>query len=185
MARLPLDTGDKGRFVRFATWYSKRKYGKVLDPLAAASPHPGVLIAGGMLELGVQRWWRRLDPTLQALALQLSSAQIGCSWCVDFGYWEAYHKGVDPQKIRDVPRWRDSDVYTPLERLVLEYSEAMTATPPAVTDELVAALREQLDDARLVELTALVSLENFRSRTNAALGLESQGFKATCDVPSR
>jgi len=49
---------------------------------------------------------------------------------------------------------------------------------------LVARLREHLGDARLVELTALISLENMRSRTNAALGLESQGFKLACDVPA-
>ena len=62
----------------------------------------------------------------------------------------------------------------------------MTATPPAVTDELVAALRVHLDVAQLVELTELIAVENWRSRVNAALGLESQGFKAECEVaPSR
>ena len=44
-------------------------------------------------------------------------------------------------KMRDVPRWRDSDVYTDLERQVMAYAEAVTATPPAVTDEMVAGLR--------------------------------------------
>jgi alkylhydroperoxidase family enzyme len=67
--------------------------------------------------------------------------------------------------------------------LVLEYAEAVTETPLTVTDALVARLRELLGDARFVELTALISLENMRSRTNAALGLESQGFKAACDLP--
>lgn len=60
----------------------------------------------------------------------------------------------------------------------------MTATPPAVTDELVAALRFHLDVAQLVELTELIAVENWRSRVNAALGLESQSFKAEV-APSR
>lgn len=60
----------------------------------------------------------------------------------------------------------------------------MTETPPAVRDELAERLRAWLDEAQLVELTSpLIALENMRSRTNAALGLESQGFKATCDLP--
>jgi len=42
---------------------------------------------------------------------------------------EFHHQGVDPAKLRDVPRWRDSDVYTDLERAVMDYTEAMTATP--------------------------------------------------------
>ena len=37
-----------------------------------------------------------------------------------------------------MPRWRDSTVFTPLERDVMEYAEAMTQTPPTVTDELSA-----------------------------------------------
>src|SRR5690625_7698021 len=53
----------------------------------------------------------------------------------------------------------------------------------AVTDQMVATLREHLSDAQVVELAALISLENYRSRTNAGLGLTSQGFKEDCDVP--
>ena len=63
-----------------------------------------------------------------------------------------------------MPIWRESDVYTDLERRVLEYAEAMTVTPPEVTDEMVDALRTDLGDEQLVELTALVALENQRSR---------------------
>ena len=87
--------------------------------------------------------------------------------------------------MRDVPRWRDSDVYTDLERQVMAYAEAMTATPPAVTDEMVAGLRRELDDAALVELTMMVAVENVRSRFNSALGLTSQGFKDRCEIPAR
>jgi alkylhydroperoxidase family enzyme len=47
----------------------------------------------------------------------------------------ANHEGLDVIKAREVPRWRESDVSTPLERDVLEYAEAMTQTPSAVTDE--------------------------------------------------
>ena len=88
------------------------------------------------------------------------------------------------RKLRDVPRWRDSDVYTDLERQVMAYAEAMTATPPSVTDEMVAGLRRELDDAELVELTMMVAVENVRSRFNSALGLTSQGFKDRCEIPA-
>ena len=114
-----------------------------------------------------------------------AAARIGCSWCVDFGYWVSTRKGIDPAKLRDVPRWRDSEVYTDLERRVLEYAEAATATPPAVTDEMVADLRRHLDDAALVELTMMIAVENQRSRFNTALGLTSQGFKDRCEIPVR
>jgi len=66
---------------------------------------------------------------------------------------------------------------------VLEYAEATTATPPTVTDELAGALVDDLGEPAFVELTALVALENLRSRINAALGLSSQGFSDRCEVP--
>jgi hypothetical protein len=91
---------------------------------------------------------------------------------------------VDPAKVREVTRWRDSDLYTALERRVMAYAEAMTATPPEVTDAMVAELRADLSEAELVELTATVALENLRDRTNAALGLAGQGFKDRCEVPA-
>src|SRR5215207_5150098 len=87
--------------------------------------------------------------------------------------------------MREVPRWRDSDVFTDLERQVMAYAEAVTATPTAVTDEMVAGLRRRLDDAELVELTMMVAVENIRSRFNSALGLTSQGFKDRCEVPAQ
>ena len=59
-----------------------------------------------------------------------------------------------------------------------------TAPPPAVTDEMVAELRRDLDDAQLVELTMMVAVENVRSRFNSALGLTSQGFRDRCELPA-
>ena len=59
-------------------------------------------------------------------------ALIGCSWCVDFGYWEFHHQGVDQARLRDVPGWRDSDVYSDLERAVMNYAERLRAD---LTDE--------------------------------------------------
>ena len=56
-----------------------------------------------------------------------------------------------------MPRWRESDVFTPLERAVLEYAEAMTVTPPTVTDEMVAHLVDELGAPALVELTQMVA----------------------------
>lgn len=71
-----------------------------------------------------------------------------------------------------------------MERTVLEYAEAASATPAAVGDELVVKLHEHLSDEQIVELAAWVALENYRSRFNAGLGLHSQGFSDTCRVPA-
>ena len=64
----------------------------------------------------------------------------------------------------------------------MEYAEAMTHTPPTVTDELSARLLEALGPAALVELTAFIGLANLYTRTNTAIGIESQGFSAACGL---
>ena len=52
----------------------------------------------------------------------------------------------------------------------------MTITGQTVTDEMFAETRRHFSEAQVVELTAAVALENFRSKFNVALGVESQGF---------
>jgi alkylhydroperoxidase family enzyme len=84
--------------------------------------------------------------------------------------------GADDEKIRQVPTWRESRLFTALERAALEYAERMTITGERVTDELWARLRACLTEAQIVELTAAVALENFRSKFNVPLGVEAQGF---------
>ena len=127
--------------------------------------------------------WRELDPHLKSYAQLASAAVIGCSWCLDFGYFLAHDEGLDEAKVREVPRWRESDVFTPLEREVLGYAEAMSVTPPTVTDEMTASLVDQLGAPAVVELTQMVAIENMRSRFNAAVGLQSQGFSDVCELP--
>jgi alkylhydroperoxidase family enzyme len=94
----------------------------------------------------------------------------------------AHDKSLDETKAREVPRWRESDVFTGLERQVMEYAVAVSETPPAVTDELSAALLEQLGAPALLELTAKVGVMNLTARTNVALGIRSQEFAAACGL---
>ncbi|KQY50239.1 MULTISPECIES: carboxymuconolactone decarboxylase family protein [unclassified Nocardioides] len=170
-----------GIYGRMLSGYAKRTYGEVPD-FAYVMYHHKPLTKAILSFEGKVAKFSALDPNLKSYAEMASAAMIGCSWCMDFGYFMAHNKGLDEAKIRQVPVWRDSDVFTPLERDVLEYAEAMTATPPEVDDEMVDNLHRQLGVEATVELTAMISLENMRSRTNAAMGLASQGYSDTCEL---
>lgn len=126
--------------------------------------------------------WQALNPHLKAYATMATAAGVGCSWCIDFGYYLAHTGGLDTRKVSEVPRWRESDVFTSLEREVMAYAEDMTATPPTVSDEQVASLDAQLGHRAMVELTMTIAIENQRSRFNAAMGLSSQGFSDRCEL---
>jgi AhpD family alkylhydroperoxidase len=161
--------------------FSRRQFGLEAEPMLAMLHQRKVLTAVTRFGMASQKW-SKLEGGLKELASLSVASQIGCSWCMDFGYYMSRTNGMPIEKLEQVTRWRESEVYTPLERKVLEYAEAMTTTPPTVTDEMVEALRSDLDDAQLVELTGMIAAENLYSRTNSALGLTSQGFKNQCDL---
>jgi len=64
----------------------------------------------------------------------------------------------------------------------MEYAEAMSQTPPTVTDEMSASLLEELGAPALLELTARIGWMNLTTRANIALGIEAQGFSAVCGL---
>ena len=107
MAHVPLLDQPKGLVPRLAARYTKRRFGQMVEPTAAASHHSGVLVAMGSLETAAQLGWKKLDPSLRWLAVQATGTMIGCSWCIDYGYYEGMHDGVDPAKVRAVSTWRD------------------------------------------------------------------------------
>ncbi|WP_439614647.1 carboxymuconolactone decarboxylase family protein [Reyranella sp.] len=86
------------------------------------------------------------------------------------------------EKLADVTAWRDSTLFSEAERLALEYAERITYTDRKVDDALVDQLKQHYTEAQIVELTAAIAMENFRSKFNPALGIEAQGF---CMVPKR
>jgi alkylhydroperoxidase family enzyme len=79
-------------------------------------------------------------------------------------------------KVGAAANWRGSKLFSDDERLALEYAERMTITGERVDDALFARLKARFSEAQIVELTAAIALENFRSKFNPALGVDSQGF---------
>ena len=86
------------------------------------------------------------------------------------------------EKVAEVLNWRDSKLFGPAERVALEYAERITYTDRQVDDTLFAEVKKHFTEAQIVELTAAIALENFRSKFNPPLGVEAQGF---CMVPTK
>jgi AhpD family alkylhydroperoxidase len=168
-----------GPYARALAAFSRRAFGDVPDFAYVMLHHKPVLRATVAFERKVAHW-DRLEPDLKSYAVMAAAATVGCGWCMDFGYFMAHNEGLDEEKLRQVPRWRESSAFTPLERDVLEYAEAMSTTPLTVTDWMVDKLTDQLGVEAVVELTKMVAVENERARFNAAMGLASQGYADRC-----
>jgi alkylhydroperoxidase family enzyme len=172
-------TGLYGGLLKMMT---RRMLGVVPDGVGVLWHYPAVL--KDLMGFGRKtEQWNRLEPNLASFATMAAAGVVGCSFCLDFGYFMTHNRGLDEARARQVPRWRESDVFTPLERRVMEYAEAMSQTPPSVTDELSAALLVDLGAPALVELTARIGGMNLTARINVALGIRSQEFAAACGLP--
>lgn len=77
--------------------------------------------------------------------------------------------------------YRKSPLLSARERAALELAERMTYTNKRVTDRFFNRLKRHFSDEELVELAAIVALENFRSKFNPVFAIESQNF---CPVPA-
>jgi alkylhydroperoxidase family enzyme len=171
-------TGLYGALVkRFAA----KMFGQVPESLGVMWHNVPVLKATMGFGQKLQKW-DECDESLKSFAHMAVASYIGCSWCLDFNYFMALDKGLDLDKAREIPRWRESRVFTDLEREVLEYAEAMTVTPIAVTDEMVESLTAQLGPSAVIELTSVIGFANLTTRTNVALGIESEGFANACGL---
>ena len=172
-------TGLYGSLVKT---FARKMMGKVPDSVGVLWNHPAVMKDAMGIGQKVEKW-HELDRGLATYAVMAAAATIGCSFCLDFNYFMSRNHGLDEAKVREVPRWRESTVFTPLERQVMEYAEAASQTPPAVTDELSDALLQQLGEAGLIELAARVAFMNMSASMNVALGIRSEQFADSCGLP--
>ncbi|GAB4012291.1 carboxymuconolactone decarboxylase family protein [Nocardioides ultimimeridianus] len=178
--RIPATEID-GLYGALVKRFAARMFGHVPESLGVMWHNVPVLKASMGFGQKVQKW-DRCEESLKSFAHMAVASYIGCTWCLDFNYFMAKDKGLDLAKAREIPRWRVSTVFSPLEREVLEYAEAMSATPVEVTDAMVESLTRQLGPAAVVELTNVIGFANLTTRGNVALGIESEGFAAACGL---
>jgi alkylhydroperoxidase family enzyme len=173
-------------FVRLAFWFSQRRFGKVADPLRITGHHPWVSFGYGIFELAGERA-HLVESRVKDLAQIKAATRVGCPFWIDIGSAVGRAAGITEEQLRELSAYKESRVFSPLEKRVLDYAEAMTLTPVEVPDELFATLREHFNEAQLVELTAAIAWENYRGRFNHAFGIEAQGFSAGsyCLLPER
>ena len=77
--------------------------------------------------------------------------------------------------------YKKSQLFSQREKLALELCERMTYTNKRVTDRFFNQLKRHFTDEELVELAAIIALENFRSKFNPVFAVEAQGF---CPLPA-
>jgi alkylhydroperoxidase family enzyme len=76
--------------------------------------------------------------------------------------------------------YKNNPLFSLRERLALELAERMTYTNKRVSNKFFNRLQKYFTDEELVELAAVIALENFRSKFNPVFAIEANNF---CPLP--
>jgi AhpD family alkylhydroperoxidase len=187
-----VSASQAGPFVRLVYRLARRQLGRatgrspegMIEPIEMYAHAPGLLWGYGQLEQATAKL-KRLDRRLQHLAELKAATLTNCEYCIDIGSQIARRGGLSDEELLALPSYRNSDLFTEREKLVLDYAVGMSRTPVDVPDALFEELRKHFDDGQIVELTHLIALENLRGRFNLALGIGAAGFSEgmVCAVP--
>jgi AhpD family alkylhydroperoxidase len=160
---------DAGLLGRFAYRFSRRRFGKVPEPVRVTAHHRKVLLGMSAMELALDRS-NLVDARLKKLAEMKVALVVGCEFCVDIGSMLGKGLGITDDQLRALPRFRESAAFSSVGKLVLEYAAEMTRTPAVIPDHLYGALSEYFDEAQMVELTAAIAWENHPGALQSRLG---------------
>lgn len=171
----PLSKRQAHPLVRWTYGASRRDLGRDVDPLGVYAYAPRLLVGYGAYEKATAKE-HRVEERLKVLAETKAAAIVNCEFCCDIASSIAREAGVTEAQLLALPHYRESAEFSELEKLVLDYTCAISRTPARVADELFAALREHFDERQMVELTNVIALENMRARFNSAFDMTPAGF---------
>ena len=157
-------------------WSQKRRYGAILQPGLLWGRVPKLFAAVAALYGVLDRKSSPLSPVLRSLVTVRVSQINWCQFCVDINSSTLAKRSGSMGKVEQLADWRASDLFDEEEKVVLEYTEAVTHSDQQVTDELMSRLKVFFDDDGIVELTGLIAFQNLSSKFNSALDVPPQGF---------
>jgi len=164
----------------------KARFGKLVEPVSVTAAHPEIFKAFIAYEASL-RSASRVSAKLKELACLKVAAIIGCPFCIDLGSALAKKVGITEAQMQCFSAYANSPEFSSVEKTVLDLATAMTLNPGSVPDDLFSQLHECFDPVQIIEITAAIAWENYRSRFNHALGIESHGFSegSYCVLPER
>jgi alkylhydroperoxidase family enzyme len=115
---------------------------------------------------------RRLDPRLRELGQTRAGWAVGSQFVFSQHCKSCRTAGIAEEKIAAIPSWGTATCFAPVERAVLAYTDALVFDRGRVPDGVFAALRAELDDEEIIELTYITTLYVMHGVMSRALRTE-------------
>ncbi|MEE4022892.1 carboxymuconolactone decarboxylase family protein [Gordonia sp. PKS22-38] len=120
-----------------------------------------------------------VDPLLRELGQGRAGFARGSQFVFSQHCKQMRSLGMPEEKIAAIPAWQVSDLFTPLERAVLAYTDGLVLDGGRVPDGVFEVLREHLPPAEILQLTYITAMYDMHATMCKALRLEFD------DVPER
>ncbi len=154
----------------------QKHFGAVLNPTRWWGRLPYLFWLIALFVGFLERRRAKIDPTIRSLVMTRVSQQCSCEFCIDANSLRLAERSGSMDKVLAVANWQQETLFSERERAALAYAEAMTATPPVVSDEIKDNVRAHFDEQAITELTALIAFQNLSARFNSALEIPAQGL---------
>ena len=115
---------------------------------------------------------RKLDPKIRELAVMRAGWAAQSQFVFSPHCSNGRNAGVTEAQIQAIPSWSTAGCFSPVERAVLAYTDALVLDGGRVSDASFAALQAELSDEEILELTYAVALYQMQAIMSRALRLE-------------
>lgn len=163
-------------YIRIIFYFQKKKYGYILNSSLIWAKSPKIFLALSRLYRSIDRNNSPISPILRSLIIVRVSQINGCAFCIDLNISVLIKRGIDLNKVQSLPNWVTSTLFDEKEKIVLEYTEAVTDSSKRISVYLKKRMNEQFSQKELVEITALIAFQNMSTKFNNAFDIKPQGF---------
>lgn len=167
-------------WIRLFFELQRRLFGAVLEPTRVWARAPAAMRGFVHLFAAVDRAASPIEASLRSLVMAKVSQVNACAFRTDIHQSTMLKRGISIEKAEALSEYESSCLFSEKERAALRYAVAIVRGD--VTDAVFARLELFFDADAIVELTALVALQDASSKFNSALSIPAQGF---CRVPPK
>jgi len=115
---------------------------------------------------------RTIDPQLRELGQTRAGWTRGSQFVFSQHCKACRSAGLDDEKIAAIPHWEVATCFSPIERAVLAYTDALVYDGGRVADGVFAEMQRHFSDEQILELTYITALYEMHATMCRALRLE-------------
>ncbi len=115
---------------------------------------------------------RKLDPKLRELGQTRAGYARGSQFVFSQHCKASRSVGLTDEQVEAIPSWSVATCFSPAERAVLAYTDALVLENGRVPDAVFAALRAHLSEEEILELTYITCMYEMHATMCRALRLE-------------